>query len=223
MKISSQTIGELIPHSHEMRAAPAPVQYGWVTPRVGLPRICKSGRSNTDGKTKTPPKSTDTMDTPLELFVHELSDIRSAETIILTMLEEAIEAVSNTQLKAGLKAHHKQTEQHLANVDQVFALIERAAGADRVQGRQGSARRGAGRHQGKAGAGDPRQHDRLGRDEDRALRDRLLRRAGRSGEVAGQSEAAKLLQANLKDEKETLKKLEELEPKLSTKVEKLGS
>jgi ferritin-like metal-binding protein YciE len=39
----------------------------------------------------------------------------------------------------------------------------------------------------------------------------------------GQSEAAKLLQDNLKDEKETLKKLEELEPKLSTKVEKLGS
>jgi ferritin-like metal-binding protein YciE len=38
----------------------------------------------------------------------------------------------------------------------------------------------------------------------------------------GQSEAAKLLQANLKDEKDTLKKLEELEPKLSTKVEKLG-
>ena len=67
--------------------------------------------------------STQTLDTPQALFVHELSDIRSAESIILTMLEEAMEAVSDTQLKAGLKAHHKQTEQHLANVDQVFELI----------------------------------------------------------------------------------------------------
>ena len=54
--------------------------------------------------------STETIDTPLALFVHELSDIRSAETIILTMLDEAIEAVSNTQLKAGLKAHRTQTK-----------------------------------------------------------------------------------------------------------------
>jgi hypothetical protein len=67
--------------------------------------------------------TSDTLDTPLKLFVHELSDIRSAESIILTMLEGAIEAVSNASLKAGLKAHHKQTEQHLANVDQVFQLI----------------------------------------------------------------------------------------------------
>ena len=81
--------------------------------------------------------TTQKLDTPQALFVHELSDIRSAEGIILTMLEEAIEAVSNTQLKAGLKAHHKQTEQHLANVDQVFALIGEQPEAIECKGAKG--------------------------------------------------------------------------------------
>ena len=167
--------------------------------------------------------STETMDTPLELFVHELSDIRSAETIILTMLEEAIGAVSNTQLKAGLKAHHKQTEQHLANVDQVFALIEQQPEPIECKGAKGL-------HE--------EAQDAIKEQPAPAILDSMIASGAMKTEhyeivsyeglvdqakSLGQSEAAKLLQANLKDEKDTLKKLEELEPKLSTKVEKLGS
>jgi ferritin-like metal-binding protein YciE len=167
--------------------------------------------------------STQTLDTPKALFVHELSDIRSAESIILTMLEEAMEAVSDSQLKAGLKTHHKQTEQHLANVDQVFKLIGAKPEAIECKGAKGL-------HE--------EAQDAIKEKPAPEILDSMIASGAMKTEnyeiVAyeglvdqakslGQSEAAKLLQANLKDEKETLKKLEELEPKLSTKVEKLGS
>jgi ferritin-like metal-binding protein YciE len=171
----------------------------------------------------TTTSSDDTLDTPLKLFVHELSDIRSAENIILTMLEDAIEAVSNASLKAGLKAHHKQTEQHLATVDQVFQLIGEQPEPIECKGAKGLYEEA---------------QEAIKEQPVPAILDSMIASGAMKTEhyeiVAyeglvdqakslGQSEAAKLLQANLKDEKETLKKLEELEPKLSTKVEKLGS
>jgi ferritin-like metal-binding protein YciE len=167
--------------------------------------------------------TTETIDTPLALFVHELSDIRSAETIILTMLDEAIEAVSNAQLKAGLKAHRTQTQGHLDNVDQVFALIGESPEPIECKGAKGL-------HE--------EAQDAIKEQPAPAILDSMIASGAMKTEhyeivsyeglvdqakSLGQNDAAKLLQANLKEEKETLKKLEELEPKLSTKVEKLGS
>ena len=167
--------------------------------------------------------TTQKLDTPQALFVHELSDIRSAETIILTMLEGAIEAASNTQLKAGLKAHHKQTEQHLANVDQVFSLIGEQPEAIECKGAKGLYEEAQ-----EAIKEKPAPEILDSMLASGAMKTEHYEIVAYEGLVdqaksLGQSEAAKLLQANLKDEKETLKKLEELEPKLSTKVEKLGS
>jgi ferritin-like metal-binding protein YciE len=173
-------------------------------------------------QTSTAKSGSDKLDTPLALFVHELSDIRSAETTILTMLEEVIEAVSNAQLKAGLKAHHKQTEQHLANVDQVFILIGEQPEAIECKGAKGLHEEAQEAIKEKpapeildsmiASGAMKTEHYEIVSYEGLVDQAKLL----------GQSEAAKLLQANLKDEKDTLKKLEELEPTLATKVEKLG-
>ena len=169
-------------------------------------------------------KSNDqTLDTPMKLFVHELSDIRSAESIILKMLEEAIEATTNTQLKAGLKAHHKQTEQHLANVDEVFTLIGEKPESIVCKGAKGL-------HE--------EAKEAIKEKPAPAILDSMIASGAMKTEhyeiVAyeglvdqakslGHPDAAKLLQANLKEEKDALKKLEELEPTLSAKVEKLGS
>ena len=173
--------------------------------------------------TSTKPKNTDTMDTPLELFVHELSDIRSAETIILTMLEDAIEAASNASLKAGFKAHHKQTEQHLANIDQVFELIGEKPEPIECKGAKGLYEEAQEAIEDKPA---PAILDSmLASGEMKTEHYEIVSYEGLVGQAKslGQSDAAKLLQANLKDEKDTLKKLEVLEPKLSTKVEKLGN
>jgi len=167
--------------------------------------------------------STQTLDTPQALFVHELSDIRSAESIILTMLEEAMEAVSDSQLKAGLKAHHKQTEQHLANVDQVFELIGSKPEAIECKGAKGLHEEAKDAIKEKPA---PEILDSM--IASGAMKTENYEIVAYEGLVdqaksLGQSDAAKLLRENLQDEKETLKKLEDLEPKLSTKVEKLGA
>ena len=60
------------------------------------------------------------MQTPQDLFVHELSDIHNAEQIIIQMLEEAQGMVQNPQLKEGLQMHAEQSRQQAQRVQQVF-------------------------------------------------------------------------------------------------------
>lgn len=173
----------------------------------------------TTGKGKS---SGSELNSPIALFVHELSDIRSAESIIITMLEEAMDAVSNAQLKAGIKVHHKQSKKHLENVDEVFTLIDQKPESIECKGAKGL---------------HDEAKDAIKEKPAPEILDSMIASGAMKTEhyeiVAyeglvdqakslGYSDAAKLLQANLDDEKETLKKLEELEPKLSTKVEKLG-
>jgi ferritin-like metal-binding protein YciE len=60
------------------------------------------------------------MQTPQDLFVHELSDIRNAEQIIIQMLEQAQGMVQNPQLQEGLRMHAEQSRQQAQRIQQVF-------------------------------------------------------------------------------------------------------
>ena len=63
------------------------------------------------------------MQTPQDLFVHELSDIHSAEQIIVQMLGEAQGLVQNPQLQQGFQKHLRESEQQAQNVAQVIQLM----------------------------------------------------------------------------------------------------
>ena len=63
------------------------------------------------------------MKTPQDLFVHELSDIYSAEQIIVKMLGEAQGLVQNPQLKQGLRQHEQETRQQIKNIEQIFEML----------------------------------------------------------------------------------------------------
>ena len=63
------------------------------------------------------------MQTPQDLFVHELSDIHSAEQIIVQMLEQAQGLVQNPQLKDGLRLHAQQSQQQAQRVEQIFQTM----------------------------------------------------------------------------------------------------
>jgi ferritin-like metal-binding protein YciE len=60
------------------------------------------------------------MQTPQDLFVHELSDIHSAEQLIATMLQEAQGLVQNQQLKRALQQHEQETQQQAQRLEDVF-------------------------------------------------------------------------------------------------------
>ena len=63
------------------------------------------------------------LDTPRDLFLHELSDTVSAEHIVLKMLGELQQETGNTDVKAALKHHESETKQQIKNLDKVFKQL----------------------------------------------------------------------------------------------------
>ncbi|MEQ1950270.1 ferritin-like domain-containing protein [Mesorhizobium sp. CN2-181] len=57
-----------------------------------------------------------------DLFVHTLRDIYYAEKQIEKALPKMIDKATNPNLKAGFEKHLKETEGHIARVEEVFEL-----------------------------------------------------------------------------------------------------
>jgi ferritin-like metal-binding protein YciE len=81
------------------------------------------------------------MQTPLDLIVHELSELLSAEKIIATMLETAVNAATRPDIRQVLANHVKETASHAANLERIFrdlgavphAVASRTAGGLMVE------------------------------------------------------------------------------------------
>ena len=58
-----------------------------------------------------------------DLFMHTLQDIYYAENKIVKSLPEMIETAKDAQLKAGLKAHLGETQGHVRRLEQVFQML----------------------------------------------------------------------------------------------------
>jgi len=60
------------------------------------------------------------MQTAHELFLHELGDMLNAERNLLDALEEQAEAVTDEQLQKAITDHRAQTEKQVERIEQVF-------------------------------------------------------------------------------------------------------
>jgi len=63
------------------------------------------------------------IETPRELFIHKLAAALTMEETILEMLENLQEEASDPTLKRNLQTHYKETQQHVANLHQVFQAL----------------------------------------------------------------------------------------------------
>jgi ferritin-like metal-binding protein YciE len=63
------------------------------------------------------------IETPRDLFVHKLGAALTMEETILDMLENLQQEASDPQLKRNLKQHHAETQQHVANLQQIFRAL----------------------------------------------------------------------------------------------------
>jgi ferritin-like metal-binding protein YciE len=63
------------------------------------------------------------IETPQELFVHKLGAALTMEETILDMLENLQGEASDPQLKRNLQQHHQETQQHVANLQQIFRAL----------------------------------------------------------------------------------------------------
>lgn len=57
-----------------------------------------------------------------DLFVHTLRDIYYAEKEIKKALPDMIDKATNPELRQGFELHLRQTEGHIANVEEVFEM-----------------------------------------------------------------------------------------------------
>jgi ferritin-like metal-binding protein YciE len=60
-----------------------------------------------------------------ELFHDTLKDIYFAEKKILATLPKMAKAARSSELKAAFEKHHRETEEHVARLEKVFAAIDK--------------------------------------------------------------------------------------------------
>jgi ferritin-like metal-binding protein YciE len=63
------------------------------------------------------------LSSPRELFVHELADMMSAESIIAGMLPELASEVHHPDLAAAFKNHEKETKAQVKRLKDIFKLL----------------------------------------------------------------------------------------------------
>jgi ferritin-like metal-binding protein YciE len=63
------------------------------------------------------------IETPQELFVHKLGAALTMEQTIVDMLENLQEEASDQTLKRNLRQHLQETQQHVANLQQIFRAL----------------------------------------------------------------------------------------------------
>ncbi|HUG65085.1 MAG TPA: DUF892 family protein [Gaiellaceae bacterium] len=152
---------------------------------------------------------------PEQLFEHELQDMYYAEKALTTVLPKLAEEASDRELSRAFTSHLKETEKHVANLEKVFKQLGKSPEAHPCAGIEGI----------------KKEHDDFLKENspsDEMLDAFLTGAASRTEhyEIAaytglvGQAralkerEAVELLQENLKQEKEALKKIETISKRL---------
>jgi ferritin-like metal-binding protein YciE len=166
------------------------------------------------------------MTKPRELLLHELRDIYYVEQQLVKMLPKLAGEARDAELKRGFEQHQRQTERHVKNVEAAFKELGVPATGEDCPGFDGL----------------KEEHDEFMKEEPSAqVRDMFLTGAASrtehyeiaayTGLVAtaralGEKKVVTLLEKNLADEKETLRKVDTIGRRLGregAKSEKRGS
>ena len=152
---------------------------------------------------------TTTIGSPRELFLHKLGEAVTAEKTQLKVLPRLAKMAKDEQLSKRLQQHEQQTRQQLENVEQAFRDLGSRARATPSPALEGIVREGdetAKMVQGEtqdavtASAAGAAEHFEIGLYTDLVTMARAM----------GQTEVARTLEANLKQEKEMLRDVEKL-------------
>ncbi|MGZ4813992.1 MAG: DUF892 family protein [Terriglobales bacterium] len=155
------------------------------------------------------------MQTGHELFLHELSDMLDAEQKLVEALGKQAEESSRPDLQKAFEAHRQQTEKQVQRLEQVFETVEEEPEDAECKGI----------------AGILSEHDEFVEEEDPSEDLIDVFNAGAACKVEhyeiaaytslinmaqqmGHNKAIKLLNQNLKEEQQTLKKMEGFVKKL---------
>ena len=153
--------------------------------------------------------------TPRELFLHELGDILYVERALADeTLPQLIGEVHDDEFRTGLEKHLVQTRRHVSNVESVFEALGEQPETEPCLGFEGLRKE----HDTMAGETSRKLIDLV--DIGAAARTEAYEIAAyeslrRMAKGLGEKKAVELLDANLKDEKETLREVEKIATRLS--------
>jgi ferritin-like metal-binding protein YciE len=156
------------------------------------------------------------MTQPRDLFMHELGDILYAERVLAKALPKLEKEASDEELAQSFKEHQIETEQHVANLEQAFEQLGENAKAEKCPGIDGI----------------KQEHDEFVKEQSPSaeILDAFLTGAGAraehyeiaayegliaSAEAMGEDKVAKLLSANLAQEKEALATMKKIGKRLA--------
>lgn len=164
------------------------------------------------------------LDSLENLFFHELKDLLSAEKQLVKALPKMAKGAGSEKLKAAFEEHLEQTKVHVTRLEQILEAAGKPARAEHCKAMEGLVAEGA---------------DLLAEEGTETVKDAALIGAAQRvehyeiaaygttrtlAEVLGNTDAVKLLQQTLEEEKETDTKLTEIamseikaEPQASTK------
>jgi ferritin-like metal-binding protein YciE len=159
------------------------------------------------------------MNDPRELFLHELGDILYAERTLVKVLPKLAQEATESSLAAAFEKHLGETERHVTNIEKAFEMVGETAKAEKCPGIEGI----------------KTEHDEFVTNEEpstdvldmfltgAAARTEHYEIAAYTGLITmakalGETDAAKLLGDNLKDEKAALEMVTTISEKLASKI-----
>ena len=77
------------------------------------------------------------MNDPRELFLHELGDVLYAERTLVKTLPKLQQEASDEELAEGFGEHLEETRQHVENLEQAFEALGEPAKAEKCPGIEG--------------------------------------------------------------------------------------
>jgi ferritin-like metal-binding protein YciE len=162
------------------------------------------------------------IETPRELFLHELGDILYVERKLSDeVLPKLIGEVQDDDLRKGLEKHLEETRQHVTNVEQVFDTLGEEPQAEKCIGFEGLKKE----HDQLVEEAGPDLVDLV--DTGAAARTEHYEIAAYEGLIPmaralEEREAVGLLEENLKQEKEALREVESVAKRLSKEHAKVA-
>ena len=152
---------------------------------------------------------------PEQLFEHELQDMYHAEKTLTRVLPKLAEEASDRELSRAFTSHLKQTEGHVANIEKVFRSIGKTPQATPCPGIEGIKKE----HDEFIESSSPSTEMLDAFLTGAAARAEHYEIAAYTGLVSQaralkEREAVELLQKNLKEEKDALKKVETISKRI---------
>jgi len=165
-----------------------------------------------------------TMSDPRELFLHELQDIYYAEKAITKALPTMVREAADRELRAGFEKHLEETREQVKNLERVFDELGEKASGTPCPGIEGI----------------KQEHDDFMTEEAPSAEIKDLFLTGAAGRVEhyeiaaytglislarglGETESARLLGENLRQEKDALKAVESVGKRLARGAKELAA